>query len=278
MISTERSTATSTKSMNALRPTAWWAAYFRMNSRRDWHIPWTENPSLPADEHLRIATSIAEFQRGESSEARNYLAKSAAFALAANEPAFHAASVLFVAEENQHAALLLRFMNLVNITPRRATFSDGIFRRIRAVSDVGWSSRVLIIAELVAQEYYPCLKLTTRHPVLRRVCDKLIFDEFAHIRFQIERIARAEAGHGVCVRMLREAAQTVLTLGAALVVYREHCPVLAPLGCLTFVARILRRNRRVIFAVRTLIVATSAVDKRRLAPDRALCDARRVNY
>jgi hypothetical protein len=114
--------------------------------------------------------------------------------------------------------------------------------------------------------------------VLRRVCDKLIFDEFAHIRFQIERIARAEAGHGVCVRMLREAAQTVLTLGAALVVYREHCPVLAPLGCLTFVARILRRNRRVIFAVRTLIVATSAVDKRRLAPDRALCDARRVNY
>ncbi len=252
MISTDVRVRRVSIAHSRLRPTAWWAAHFRANSWKEWHIPWTENPPLSTVELRRIAGSIAEFQRGESSEARNYLAKSAAFAAAAHEPSFHEASVLFVGEENEHAALLLRFMNLAGIARKQTTFSDGIFRRIRAVSDIGWSSRVLIIAELVAQEYYPCLRVTTAHPVLRRVCDKLIHDEFAHIRFQLERIAGAESGRGAAVRRLREAAQTILTLGAALVVYREHRQVLASLGCLGFTLRILRRNRRVITAVRRL--------------------------
>lgn len=235
-----------------LRSTAWWADHFRSNSWKEWQIPWTENPPLSVNGLARISSSIAEFQRGESSEARNYLAKSSAFAAAAHEPSFHEASVLFVGEENQHAALLLRFMNLAGIAPKQTTFSDGIFRRIRAVSDIGWSSRVLIIAELVAQEYYPCLRTTTQHPVLRRVCDKLIHDEFAHIRFQVERIARVEAPRGATIRRLREGLQTILAMGAALVVYREHRRVLSSLGCVGFTARILRRNHRVITAVRRL--------------------------
>jgi len=243
------------------RTTVWWAAHFRANAWREWQIPWQDNPVLSARQLALISASIAEFQRGESSEARNYLAKSAAFAATARESSFHEASVLFVGEENEHAALLLRFMNLAGIAPKQTTFSDGIFRRIRAVSDIGWSSRVLIIAELVAQEYYPCLRVMTGHPALRRVCDKLIHDEFAHIRFQVERIARAEADRGAGVRMLREGLQTLLTLGAALVVYREHRGVLASLGCAGFVARILRRNHRVITAVRRLHAAQSAAER-----------------
>jgi len=237
---------------SGLRPTAWWAAYFKKNAGKDWDIPWADNPPLTTGQHARVAASIAEFQRGESSEARNYLAKSAGFAAEAAEPSFHEASVLFVAEENAHAELLLRFMRQAGMEPKQGTFSDGIFRRIRAVSDIGWSSRVLIIAELVAQEYYPLLKTTTEHPVLCRVCEKLIQDEFAHIRFQIERIARAELTRGAGVRWIREGMQTILSLGAALVVYREHRGVLGPLGCIGFVRRILRRNNRVITGVRRL--------------------------
>lgn len=235
-----------------LRTSDWWAAYFKNNACKDRQIPWADNPPLPSAVLARIAASIPEFQRGESSEARNYLAKSAAYAAEAGEPSFHEASARFVAEENAHAALLLRFMGMAGIAAKQGTFSDGIFRRIRAVSDIGWSSRVLIIAELVAQEYYPLLKTTTEHPVLRRICVKLIQDEFAHIRFQIERIAEAELARGAGVRWLREGLQTVLAFGAALVVYREHHGVLGPLGCAGFVRRILRRNRRVITGVRRL--------------------------
>src|SRR5439155_27364846 len=120
-------------------------------------------------------------QRGESSEARHYLAKSEIFSGRTGDPAFHAASVLFVREENEHAALLGRFMQQTGIPPRRSSAGDAVFRRLRACSDLGWSSRVLLIAELIAQEYYPCLQAATRHSTLRRICDKIIADEEEHI-------------------------------------------------------------------------------------------------
>ena len=241
----------------SLRSTRWWAGHFKANATRDRSIPWTNNPPLSPAEFARIAPSIAEFQRGESSEARNYLAKSAAFADAAGEPSFHEASRLFVREENHHAELLLRFMKGAGMPAQTAAFSDGVFRRIRSASDIGWSCRVLVIAEFVAQEYYPCLRDLSSHPVLKRVCEKLIHDEFAHIRFQVERIARVEAPRGLLVRSVRELLQTVLTAGACVVVWRNHRAVLAPLGFTGFLSRVLRRNHRAIVAIRRARQQTS---------------------
>ena len=238
-----------------------WVDHFRANVYRDWQIPWTCATRFSAKMRSRVAASIAEFQRGESSEALHYLAKSEIFARHTGDPEFHAASILFVREENGHAGLLLRFMRLVGIPPRKKVFSDGVFRRLRAVSDLGWSSRVLIIAELIAQEYYPCLQAATDHPVLRRICDKIICDEDAHIRFQVERIARLEALLPRRIVRLRDACQTVLMGGAAGVVYLGHHRVLsARLGFVGFISAVLRRNRDAITAMRAACVGQDAVD------------------
>src|SRR5688572_27073300 len=227
-----------------------WVDHFRGNVYRDWQIPWVCATPLPATTQARIAASIAEFQRGESSEALHYLAKSEVFARRSADADFHAASILFVREENGHAGLLLRFMRLVGIPLRKKVFSDGVFRRLRAVSDLGWSSRVLIIAELIAQEYYPCLHAATEHPALRRICDKIICDEEAHIRFQVERIARLEALLPWRIVRLRDACQTVLMTGAAVVVYLGHHRVLTSrFGFRGFVSAVLRRNRDAVIAV-----------------------------
>lgn len=232
---------------------AWWVEHFRTNREREWRIPWHLNRRLSAATLTRIAASIAEFQRGESSEAHHYLAKSECFSRRSGDEDFHAASILFVREENGHAALLLRFMQQVGIPPRKAVFSDGVFRRLRAFSDLGWSSRVLIIAELIAQEYYPCLRTATDHPVLQRICDKIIFDEEAHIRFQVARIVRLEAALGSLSIRLRDGLQTVLMGGAACVVYLGHHPVLrARMGFASFLAHAFRRNRAAIGAMRDL--------------------------
>ena len=225
--------------------------HFRASHARDWRIPWDSPATLSAEERIRIATSIAEFQRGESSEARNYLRLSSLFSLERRDPAFHEASVLFVREENEHSALLLRFMNAADIPSRGAVFSDLVFRRVRALGDLAWESRVLLVAELVAQEYYPCLRVTTSHPVLRRICDKLIHDEFAHIRFQAERIARLEAELPPSRRLMRECLQAAILAGAGLAVYFGHRPVLARLGFLSFLRRLFRRFLRAARAVRT---------------------------
>jgi hypothetical protein len=41
---------------------------------------------------------------------------------------------------------------------------------------------VPINEESIAQEYYPCLGEVTRHPSLRRICDKIVCGEEAHVR------------------------------------------------------------------------------------------------
>jgi hypothetical protein len=112
---------------------------------------------------------------------------------------------------------------------------------------------VLIIAELIAQEYYPALRASTEHPVLARICDKIIFDEEAHIQFQVERIVRAEAARGFLSVRVRHVAQTLLMLGAACVVFAGHRRVLRPApGARKFLACSLRRNRRALDAIRAL--------------------------
>ena len=250
LISCEQTAGDSTNETAHVPPGAGWAGHFRANVRRDWQIPWHVAETLPRDVHAKIAASIAEFQRGESSEAHHYLAKSQQFSATAGDPAFHDESILFVREENAHAALLLRFMRQTGIAPRKAVFSDGVFRRLRACSDLGWSSRVLVIAELIAQEYYPCLRAATTHPVLVRICDKIVCDEEAHIRFQVERIARVEAGLGPARLRRRDLLQRVLMAGAACVVYLGHRRVLnARMGFGEFLRRALTRNQNVITAI-----------------------------
>jgi hypothetical protein len=216
-------------------------------------IPWEAEVKLPADARAAIANSVAEFQRGESSEAQNYLGKSALFSGRTGDPAFHAASILFVREENGHAALLLRFMQLAGIPRRRSTPGDGVFRWLRSFGDTGWASRVLIIAELIAQEYYPCLRAATGHPALMRICDKIIFDEEAHIRFQVERIVRVEAALGARTIGLRDALLPILMRGTAVVVYFGHRRVIASrMGFQEFVAAVVTRCERAIEAMRAL--------------------------
>jgi hypothetical protein len=249
------------------RSAKWWEEHFRNDLRRDWTIPWDPNHPLATGELARIAASIAEFQRGESSEARSYLTKSAAFSQRVNEPAFHTASKLFIAAENAHADLLRRFMQQVGIPVAQKSSRDGVFRWLRHLGDLGWTTRVLLIAELVAQEYYPCLRAGTQHPALVRLCDRIIAEEAAHIRFQVERIAQVETGQKKFATILRDAAQKVLVAGTAGVVYAGHGRVLSVRWSFAeFFGRVWARNHRAIAAVQALRDAVVVGPRARSGP------------
>ncbi|MEO5960109.1 MAG: hypothetical protein ABIR80_13410 [Opitutaceae bacterium] len=240
------------------RTTAWWAEHFRRDLQRDWTIPWESGALLVDADVERIAASIAEFQRGESAEARTYLARSERFSRDANDPAFHEASKLFIQAENAHAALLLRFMERTGIPRRENSSRYGVFRWLRHLGDLGWASRVLLVAELIAQEYYPCLRRATDHPALVRICDRIVAEEMAHIRFQVERIARVETAQSRAAVALRDVLQGVLMAGAACVVYAGHRRVLAVrLSCGEFLSRVFVRQRRALAAMCRLRAASA---------------------
>ena len=64
------------------------------------------------------------------------------------------AAELFVAEEQQHAALLLRLLGYLDGQPMRTHWSDAVFVRLRRLMGLRTELMVLTVAEVVALSYY----------------------------------------------------------------------------------------------------------------------------
>jgi len=178
------------------------------------------------EEKTRIAYSIAQFERGESSEAKDFLGKCQRFEAKTELRGFHDETIVFVAEENFHSKLLRTFMESHGIPRRDHSWTDLIFRVIRHAGNLAWTSRVLATAEIFAQVYYPALRVATANPVLARICDRIIEDEDYHIEFQAEHIALAEASYGIFRRTFMACAHWVLFVGTLAVVALDHRSVL----------------------------------------------------
>jgi hypothetical protein len=174
-----------------------------------------------------LGYSVGQFMRGESSEARDFLEKSRRFAEESGEGEFLAASQIFVKEENYHSALLAAFMAQMGIEPPVESWADDAFRWVRSRGDIGWCSHVLLAAEILAQVYYPALQQATSSKMMAAICERIIEDEAYHILFQTERIARVLAHRGRIYRTVHSAAGWALFWGTAVVMWREHRPVLS---------------------------------------------------
>jgi len=203
-----------------------WITHFRKRTQVKKELM-TQVYELTSAETKRIAGSIAEFERGESSEALDFRIKNAEFAAAKNRPDFEEAAHLFIAEENRHAHLLANYMEQHGISTTDSSAADAIFRWLRSRTEVAWSSRVLITAEVIAQVYYPALKEATRDPQLKAICDRIIEDEAYHIAFQTERIYEVESTLGSFRCLIHRFLHPFLFAGTAMVVWYQHHPVLS---------------------------------------------------
>jgi hypothetical protein len=129
-------------------------------------------------------------------------------------------------------------------------WTDNVFRWLRSLGDIAWSSRVLLTAEILAQVYYPALKEATSSEMLHLICERIIADEDFHILFQTERIARVLQHHHKMVRIIQAVAALVLFCGTTFVVWLEHRAVLS--SSLTFWQYIKSSFGRYKFAMRQL--------------------------
>lgn len=203
----------------------------------NWLTHFSNRPQLGLDqfkeerisrqEFGRIGYSIAQFQRGESSEAKDYLEKSRWFSEESGQADFLEVSRLFVKEENYHSHLLDTFMAQMGIERLSESWADDVFRWVRSWGDIGWCSRVLLTAEILAQVYYPALREATSSRMLHTICDRIIADEDLHILFQTERIAFVLQHRSNLSRMVQSLAGWGLFWGTAVVVWFEHRCVLA---------------------------------------------------
>ena len=150
-----------------------WLNYYRHNHDSLLPIPWERGAELNEAELAAVASSIQEFQLGESSEGKHLVRRAEEFARREGHSAYAEAVKLFVAEEHRHARGLGRVLDLAGVPRLRKAWADTVFRRLRHLANLEMSIRVLITAEIIAKVYYAALGNATGSTVLRTLCEQI---------------------------------------------------------------------------------------------------------
>ena len=200
-----------------------WRQYFEHNAQSLIEIPWSIGPELTADEVRAVSSSLQEFQAGEYSEGRHLYEFARAYAARTGDYDYLKAIRLFIAEEQRHALQLGRFLAINGIPLVETTFADRVFRRLRTlVNTLEISIAVLVTAELIAKVYYSVLREATGSRILRRLCDQILSDEDAHVRFQCGHLATLRANRNAFGRLVTMGLQRLLYAGTVLFVGVTH--------------------------------------------------------
>ena len=206
----------------ATRTTEQWRQYFIDNAAALLEIPWHLGVCFTPHERDDLASSIQEFQLGESSEGKHIFRQAQAYAQASGDVAYPHTLALFIAEEHRHARDLGRVLDLAGIPRTSHAWPDTVFRWLRHRAGLELSIAVLVTAEIIAKVYYAALREATDSPVLRRLCDQICADEIAHVEFQTHRLAiLRRARRRVTITLLR-AIHRIFFAGTCLVVWHKH--------------------------------------------------------
>ena len=150
------------------RSTQEWVDHFRWNGSVAMRVPWHIGPDLSDEERAAIAHSIQMFQLGENSEGRHLMRYAKEWADRTGDAAYPEAIRMLIVEEQRHAGVLGRFMEINGIARIKRGCTDGIFRRARNMfGSLEISISVLVTAEIIAKIYYPALSKATASIVLR---------------------------------------------------------------------------------------------------------------
>src|SRR5438045_4189963 len=166
-----------------VRSSQHWVEYFRHNRASLLAIPWELGISLSPQEKCAIASSVPEFQLGESSDGLRFIEMAELYALQSGDVEYVRALKLFIREEQRHGRELGKVLDLAGIARIRHSWSDAIFRWLRHRCGLGLSISILVSAEIIAKIYYIAVRSATASPPIRRLCDQILGDEVEHIYF-----------------------------------------------------------------------------------------------
>jgi hypothetical protein len=207
-----------------------WAEHFEHNKNvhaaADAAIEFDGRCEIPGHVRRPLIDSIRRFQLGESGDGQQLLGK----ARRVGDAEYLYAAELFVAEEQQHAALLLRLLGYLGAQPMLKHWSDSVFVRLRRLMGLRIELMVLTVAEVVALSYYGGLASSGPDAVVRAVAARIVADEHPHVRFQQDRLRAGFAASGFFVRAMAFAFWSLTAIGATVVVAYDHGPLLAAIG------------------------------------------------
>jgi hypothetical protein len=199
-----------------------WVEYFRKNRASLLVIPWEIGIALSAAEKRAVASSVPEFQLGESSDGSRFIEMAELYALRSGDVEYVRALKLFIREEQRHGRDLGKVLDAAGIERITHSWSDAIFRWLRHRCGLGLSIAVLVSAEIIAKIYYLAVQRATESAVIRKLCDQILADEVEHVRFQCERLAILRRSWPGVLIGLTHAWHWFFIAGTCLVVWRKH--------------------------------------------------------
>jgi hypothetical protein len=203
-----------------------WVDYFEWNRTHRPPVQWERG--IQVEPHLRapLIRSMQKFQLGESGEGRRLRGHAAA----TGDETYAKAIELFVKEEQEHARLLGKALQLLNAPLLRSHWSDHCFVMMRHWFGVHQELMVLLLPEMIAKCYFRTLHDGTRDEVLRAVFGQIVRDEDRHVAFHIEYLRRAFADLSFTKRILAQVIWRILYRASCAAVMFDHRNVLLACG------------------------------------------------
>jgi hypothetical protein len=211
------------KGLPVVRSSGGWLDYFTANAARPMEVPWHLGAGASAEELAPIIGSLRSWQLGETSDGAHLMAAARNYAEEEGDPEFVEVAQMFIREEQGHGEALGRFLDLAGVPRAGRTWGDTLFRAVRhCLPEMEFWTTPVIMVEVHAMVYYNAIRRATGSDVLRRICERLLRDEVAHLRFQAERLAMLHRHRARWRRGLTMAAHRVLFAGVTLAIWAGH--------------------------------------------------------
>ncbi len=203
-------------------PYAPWYCQFLRKRHDACSLPWHDPYRLAAAEHRAVARSLQQFQLGEWAHGRGLLRRASLHPVLGAEPWFLPALRLFIAEEQEHSRMLGNFLDREHIPLLPSHWLDGAFRRLRKLAGLEICCTVLVTAEVLAMPFYRALHDSTRSPLLRSICKRILSDEAAHLQYQALTLGLARRRSGAPARRIRCWGHWMLFDCTSLLLWQQH--------------------------------------------------------
>jgi len=201
---------------------SYWRNYFKANSSHFQDIKWRLDDQLTEREKEIVTSSLQQFKKGEQSEGKHFFS----FAKTFPDPCYLETIKLFIREEQTHAFVLGKFMDLNRIPRIKNHWVDNVFRWLRKLTNLENTVTVLMTAEIIAKVYYGALSEATGSALLKEICSQILRDEDQHIVFQSYTLSlfyeRKTRFHKFFNRLWHQ----ILMMGTIVVVWFGHRKVL----------------------------------------------------
>lgn len=212
----------------AVSPYEVWYRHF-LERQRD-SFPWGKCDRLSAEERAVVSRSMQQFQLGEWARGRGLMRRAASHPVLGKDSWFLPALKLFITEEQEHSAILGRFLDREGIPRLTDHWLDAVFRRLRKLAGLEMCAAVLVTAEVLAIPYYQALRDATHSRLLRAICIRILCDEAAHLHYQALTLGLLRRPLSERARKVRLLGHTILFLGTAWLLWQQHRKVFGAAG------------------------------------------------